>query len=396
MPMRTTAESRPASKSLIISGTYFPPQIGGISHMMASIGMALGRERVSCLTGVSTGGRAREESSAPRIYRRPEAFSKSSVVQAMGLIATMTQIMVQDRPRAVQIATVGEGYLGLWLRRWLKLPFLIYAHGNEIHALSGEGWPKPRLALRQADRVIAVSRFTSDLVQNAGVPPERIDLVHPGCDVTTLRPLPPRPDLRHRLLGSRAGDQVILTIANLVARKGHDMVLRSLPHVIRQVPRVVYLIVGDGPYRPELEDLTRSLGIQEHVVFTGQVPDEDIPDIYALSTVFIMPSRAQMELSDVEGFGLVFLEAGACGKPVIGGRSGGIPDAIEDGVTGFLVHPDEPGDVARALVGILTNPDLAARLGQQGRSRVVERFQWKHVADRIQEIIDRMCVRRAK
>jgi phosphatidyl-myo-inositol dimannoside synthase len=386
-----TTETSPTRRSLMISGTYYPPQVGGISHMMASIGEALGPERVSCLTGVSARDLRTAERTGPRVYRRPSAFARSALMQAMGLSAAIAQIMVQERPQAVQIATVGEGYLGLWLRRWLKLPFLVYAHGNEILALAGDGWPKARLALRNADRVVAVSRFTAGLVENAGVPPERIDLVHPGCDVDALQPRPSRPDLRRRLLGARAEDPVILTVGNIVARKGHDMVLRSLPHVIRHVPRVVYLIVGGGPYRPQLEELARMLGVQDHVVFAGQMPDEDLPDLYALSTVFVMASRAQMDRSDVEGFGLVFLEAGACGKPVVGGRSGGIPDAIEEGTSGFLVNPDEPEDIARALVRLLTHPELAARMGAQGRSRVVQRFQWKHVSERIQEIIEGMC-----
>jgi phosphatidylinositol alpha-1,6-mannosyltransferase len=123
------------------------------------------------------------------------------------------------------------------------------------------------------------------------------------------------------------------------------------------------------------------------VIFAGRAPAEDLPDIYALADVFVMLSREQLETCDVEGFGLVFLEASACAKPVIGGRSGGIPDAIVDGVTGLLVNPHDPEDIANALARLLMHRDLATRLGQQGRSWVVKYFSWGRAADQVQGIL---------
>jgi phosphatidylinositol alpha-1,6-mannosyltransferase len=123
-------------------------------------------------------------------------------------------------------------------------------------------------------------------------------------------------------------------------------------------------------------------------VFAGQVSADDLPDVYALSDVFAMPSRENLEEGDVEGFGLVFLEANACAKPVIGGRSGGIPDAILDGVTGFLVDSRDPHDVARSLARILGNNDLATRMGQEGRLRTVRDYSWARVGERVQGILE--------
>jgi phosphatidylinositol alpha-1,6-mannosyltransferase len=151
------------------------------------------------------------------------------------------------------------------------------------------------------------------------------------------------------------------------------------------VPDVSYLIVGRGRCRVELEQLATALGVRDRVIFAGGVSNDDLPHVFALSDVFVMPSR--QELKAVEGFGLVFLEAAACGKPVVGGRSGGIPDAIVDGVTGFLVHPTDHEDIARGLARLLTDEELATRLGQQGRRRVVEEFAWGRVASRVQEIL---------
>jgi phosphatidylinositol alpha-1,6-mannosyltransferase len=374
-------------KSLLISGDHFPPQIGGISHLMRGITSALGPDLVCCLTGQPANGAALGEDFGPRVYRRPAVFAaKAKYLRSVAWGATIAEIMVRDRPQIAQMATVGEGPLGLWLRRWLGLPFVVYAHGNEVLNAMSAGGQKLRVALQRAHRVLAVSHFTASLVQKTGVSPDRIEIVHPGCDSERFRPLFPRPDLRQKLLGERHKDKILLSVGNLVARKGHDMVLRALPRLREIVPGVTYLIIGEGTYRPQLENLALALGVRNHVVFAGRIA-EDLPDIYALADVFVMPSREQLEACDVEGFGLVFLEASACAKPVVGGRSGGVPDAIVDGVTGLLVNPHNPEDIANSLAQLLTNKDLANRLGQQGRSWVIKDFGWVRVADRVQEIL---------
>jgi len=358
---------------------------------MASIAAALGPTRVCCLTAVPRAPGTERASLESRIYRRPLAFASPTGLQALGLGAALAEIMARERPRVVQLAMASEGYLGLLMKRWLRLPFVIYAHGNEILEAMQSEWDKPRFALRSADRILANSRFTKDLVHKIGVEPDKIDIVHPGCDTDRFRPQEPRQGLRRALLGGRDHDRIVLTIGNLVARKGHDMVIRALPRLCRTIPNVTYLIVGDGPYRTNLERLAAATGVADRVVFAGRIPDDDLPDVYALGDVFIMPSREQADLCDVEGFGLVFLEANACAKPVVGGRSGGIPDAIVEGQTGFLVDPHDPEAVAVTLARVLGDRELAQRLGQQGRERVVGEFAWSRVADRVQAIVDSVC-----
>jgi phosphatidylinositol alpha-1,6-mannosyltransferase len=249
-------------------------------------------------------------------------------------------------------------------------------------------WDKPRAALRGAACVIANSRFTAGLVGEAGVEPERIRIVHPGCDIDHFRPLPVDVELKQQLLCDRAADRVILSVGGLVPRKGHDMVIRGLPGVLRRYPDVTYLIVtSDRRNYAPLDDLARAVGVREHVVFAYGRPTGDLPRIYALSDLFVMPSRERREACDAEGFGMVFLEASACGKAVVGGRSGGIGDAVVDGVTGLLVDPLDPADVAQAIVRVLEDRELAWRLGEQGRSRAVRDFTWTRVAGQVQEIL---------
>jgi phosphatidyl-myo-inositol dimannoside synthase len=382
-------------KSLLISGVYFPPQTGGISRYMERLASTLGPTQVCCLTGAVAETVEPFDASRPRVYRRPAIFKGSKGRRAMCWGATLSEIMIRERPRLVQLATAYEGNLGLWLRRWLKLPFVVYAYGNEILDAIQVGAATPRLALQTADRVLAISRFTADLVQKAGVAPDRIEVVYLGCDAHHFRPLPAKIELRQKLLRDRCTDRVILTVGNLVPRKGHDMVIRALPRLRETIPDVTYLIVGEGPNRSQLEVVAEAVGLRDRVIFAGKIPDPELPEIYALSDVFAMPSREHLENCNVEGFGLVFLEANACGKAVVGGRSGGIPDAIEDGVTGFLVNPNDPDDVAGAIARILTDKDLASRMGAQGRARVVNNFTWQTTGARVQEILESVVRERA-
>ena len=165
------------------------------------------------------------------------------------------------------------------------------------------------------------------------------------------------------------------------------MVIRALPYLLQTVPDVRYIIVGSGP-QATLDHLARELRVRDRVIFAGLVPDDDLPAIYALCDLFVMPSRQNLAQQSVEGFGLVYLEANACGKAVVGGRSGGVGDAVQDGVTGLLVDPHDPKDIANAVGILLTNRELARQLGEQGRSRVVKDFTWDTVGKRIQGILD--------
>ncbi|HYE34807.1 MAG TPA: glycosyltransferase family 4 protein [Methylocaldum sp.] len=374
-------------KSLLFSPVYFPPQTGGISRFMETIAVELGPEEVCCLTGgiLPTGDRLHEL--GVHVYRRPRACHGPRFVRSAMLATTLLEIILRERPQIVQLAAAHDGHVGLFLRWCLGIPYVVYAHGNEILAAQKASGSKTRLVLRSAARVIAVSKYTAHLVEQLGVKATRIEVIHPGCEVEFFRPQQPSLALRQQLLGTTTNEKVIVTVGNLVARKGQDMVIRALPRVLHAFPNTQYLVVGDGPYRPELEQLAAEVGVHEQVIFTGRIPNELLPEVYALSDVFVMPSREQCEASDVEGFGIVFLEASACGKPAVASCSGGIEDAVVEGVTGFLVDPLSPDEIAHALIRILSDANLAANLGKQGRERVVREFSWRRVADQIRRVL---------
>ena len=266
----------------------------------------------------------------------------------------------------------------------------VAAHGRELLLDPLVGKPVRRAlyhrarnyVMHHADRLFPVSRYTRHLLEERGVPRERITVVHNGTDPAHFHPMDVQ-DLRDEL--GLDHQKVVLTVSRLVQRKGIDTVLRALPELARRVPDVRYLIGGDGPDRERLEALTRSLYLTDRVRFVGPIGRDDLHRYYNACDVFVMPSREDRPF--VEGFGIAFLEANACGKPVVGARSGGIPDAVRHGETGLLVEPDDEAALADALHRLLCDTPLAARLGRNGRRRIREEASWHHVADQIYEAI---------
>ncbi len=188
---------------------------------------------------------------------------------------------------------------------------------------------------------------------------------------------------KYRLKGRRC----ILTVARLDDYKGIDKVLNALPRVLKKFPETFYLVVGDGPDKKRLKGLVATLGLIDRVRFAGRVPREEVIGLLNICEIFIMATRPIIHRGEVEGFGIVFVEAGALGKPVIGGISGGTVEAIKDGVTGLLVDPESTEDISNALLKLLKDTDFARQLGENGRKRVEGELNWSILGARAKEII---------
>jgi len=337
---------------------------------------------------------------ARRALLRPESLA---MYVNMALHAAAT--VMRERPRVILAARVlPEGVVANGVGRLLRVPVVVFAHGEEINRLRhGRPLPKRRCwtiaakrrclwrTYHRATRIIANSRFTHGLLVDGGIDADKVALIHPGTDPEHFLPGPKDPSLAKRW--QLRGKKVILTLARLRKRKGQDMTLRAMPRILAAVPDAVYVIAGAGPHEGRLRELANQLNIGEHVRFVGEVSPESMPVLYNLADVFVMPNRVLGESSDVEGFGIVFLEAGAAELPVIGGRSGGVPDAVADGRTGLLVDGESPDEIADAVTSVLGDPALARRLGQAGRRRVCGELTWQHSADRVAELIARMSRR---
>jgi len=309
-------------------------------------------------------------------------------------------------PRAVLAARIlPEGLVANAVAHRLDVPSVVLAHGEEVNRLlPGKALRKRRRltsalkrrflwnAYRAADRIVANSRNTAELLAAGGIDPDKVAVVHPGTDPERFRPMGKDAELVRRY--GLEGKKVVLTLGRLVIRKGQDMLIRALPRIRARVPEAVYLIVGRGGYESELRALARAEGVNDSVRFAGPADDADLPAVHNLADVFAMPNRLLPGSGDLEGFGIVFLEAGACEVPVVGGRSGGVPDAIDDGRTGLLVDGDRVEEIADAVVRILSEPALARRMGRAGRRRVLDELTWDHSAERIRLLIDDAAARR--
>jgi phosphatidylinositol alpha-1,6-mannosyltransferase len=382
--------------------TDFPPATGGIQTMMGSLAAELTGWELTVLAPEGPGAeafdcrqpyrvvRARRLGSGPGGSGPRGARTHSAARRSLpGMVARTVALATMRRPDLLLCAHPIDSLTGPFLRRALGIPYVVITHSRELRS------PRlrpllPRLFTR-ATRIMTNSRFTTREVVAMGVPEERVRLLPLGYDAGRFAGVTPSrlPDG----LGL-AGRPWLLTVARLDdAYKGIDTVLQALPRIAERVPAVQYVVAGDGRLRPDLERLAGALGCRDRAHFVGRVSDADLAALYEGCTAFVMASRDRTSDGGVEGFGLVFLEANSFGKPVLGGNSGGIPDAVLDGITGLLADPEDARHVADQAIRLLTDSDLAQRLGEQGRERVLRERTWSACAGRLQRVVEEALVK---
>jgi phosphatidylinositol alpha-1,6-mannosyltransferase len=278
---------------------------------------------------------------------------------------------------------IPEGLVGLLLHQTLGVRYTVWVHGEEVSMYMR--YPTKRRLMpevfRRAHAVLCNSSFSRGQAHSAGTPTEKLHVVNPCVDWARFQSVREVDALRerHRL----AGKTVVLSVGRLTRRKGHDHMLQALARLRRR--DVVYLVLSDGELEAELHNLARELDLEGVVQFVGPVSAAELPAYYRVSDVFAMPNRVLAD-GDVEGFGLVFLEASASGLAVIGGRSGGVVDAVAHEETGLLVDGASVSDVASALARLLDDRALRRRFGERGRQWTRERFDWTAASRSVLEI----------
>ncbi|WP_375485430.1 glycosyltransferase family 4 protein [uncultured Jatrophihabitans sp.] len=279
------------------------------------------------------------------------------------------------------------GLLAPSLRRAGAERIVATTHGHEA------GWailPAARYALRRiadgCDVVTYLGRYTRDRLAPLMAGRTKLVQLTPGVDVETFTPTADPTAVRVRYdLGDRP---TIVCVSRLVPRKGQDRLVDALPIIRQVVPDAVLLLVGAGPYEQDLRDRARAAGVSDAVVFTGGVAHAELPAHYAAGDVFAMPCRTRRAGLDVEGLGIVFLEASATGLPVLAGDSGGAPDAVRDGETGYVVDGRDVPVIAERLIALLQNAPLRGRLGAAGRAWVERDWRWDLLAARLRSLLD--------
>ena len=272
---------------------------------------------------------------------------------------------------------------------------IIVAHGKEITKVKkGRLQKKFQKTVEQATLVVAVSQFTQREIykrlENEQL--KHIVFIPNGIELENNYYTKDYNDLIKQL-GFSQDSKVILTLARVIERKGHDTVIRALPKILKEFPETVYIIAGPRQakkYYQNLSDLIAKLNLKDHVIFTDEVSKQNLIKFYSLCDVYVMVSKEIFDKGDSEGFGITFLEANACERPVIGSYSGGIPDAIENDKSGFLVPPDNEEVLAEKILNLFRNPDMGTNIGKYGRQRVEQYFTWQKIT---QKLIDEFSER---
>lgn len=365
----------------------FPPRTGGIQNFVHALAV---RRPTDSLVVYASSWRGAAEFDAAQPFE---------VVRA-----DTTVLLPTPRTRREAVALAAEygcdtAWYGAMAPLGLLAPALRAAgvthqvaqtHGHEA------GWaalPGARGLLRRIGRHVDVVTYLGDyfrtrLARAIGPGGARLERLAPGVDTAKFRPdlVAGEGAAIRRELGL-ADRPVIVCVSRLVPRKGQDTLIRALPEVRRRVRDAALLIVSGGPDADRLRKLARASGVADHVVFTGSVPAEALPHYYAAGDVFAMPCRSRRGGLEVEGLGIVYLEASATGLPVVAGDSGGAPDAVRDGETGFVVGGRDVPALADRLVTLLSDRALAERMGKAGRAWVETDWRWDVIADRMATLL---------
>ncbi|NEA65819.1 glycosyltransferase family 4 protein [Streptomyces sp. SID12488] len=378
-------------KTLIVTND-FPPRPGGIQAFLHNMALRLDPDRV--VVYASTWKRGPEGARATAAFDAEQPFT-----------------VVRDRTRMLLPTPAVTGRAALLLREhgctsvWfgaaaplgLMAPALRKAGAERLVATTHgheAGWaqlPAARQLLRRigesTDTITYLGEYTRSRIASALTPraARRMVQLPPGVDEKTFHPESGGAAVRARL--GLTDRPVVVCVSRLVPRKGQDTLILAMPRILAVEPETVLLIVGGGPYGRELRKLAHETGVADSVRFTGPVPWAELPAHYGAGDVFAMPCRTRRGGLDVEGLGIVYLEASATGLPVVAGDSGGAPDAVLDGETGWVVRGTSVEEAADRITVLLGDAELRARMGERGRAWVEEKWRWDLLAEELKALL---------
>jgi phosphatidyl-myo-inositol dimannoside synthase len=375
----------------VLFANDFPPVTSGISTYLSKLWQHMPPDRAEVFAPKVTGSELVDAAFPVAVHRVPMPLGENlpaKLVKSAVPAAWLLNRILDRTPSKLHCGQVfSSGWLGYACKKWFGIPYVVYVYGSETARLAGSARTQDLMTsiLNEAEHVVADSDSTKDEFRDFGIPRDKLMRIYPGVDPLVFAPSPPDPVWVKRL--GLEGKRVLLTVARLDQRKGHDTVIRAMPDLPDDV---VYLIPSRGREEDRLKALVTELGQDDRIQFLGFVSDDDLPKLYNLCDIHVMPNRVTegTELAgDLEGFGITFVEAGACGKPVIGGRSGGAVESVLHGQTGLLVDPTSGEEVVQAILSLLDNPDEARQLGSQARERVERELDWRILAEDLRAIL---------
>jgi phosphatidylinositol alpha-1,6-mannosyltransferase len=381
-------------KRALLVTNDFPPIVSGISTLFYEFLKRTDRDRYVLIAPRVKGAKKIDQKAQLNVRRVWIPAGESKISKCFKTLLSVFYILffsLRHRPSMLHCGQVlSNGYGGLLCKKLLGIPYSVWVYGSETIRF-GRFSPLERLMkwiLSETKRVVVISSFTEKEYLDFSVSPHKIVRLPPGVETDFFTPK--EKDEKLVELYSLKDKVVLLTISRLDERKGHDMVLKAIPKLLPDYPDIIYLIVGKGREEERLRKIVSENELKDTVIFAGYVHEDQLPKYYNLCDIFVLPNRISEKSAlrgDYEGFGIVFLEASACGKPVIGGRSGGVTDAILNGVTGHLVDPLSPEDITSIIRRLLDDRALREKMGNAGRDWVVKNFDWKVLMKRFEDIL---------
>jgi phosphatidyl-myo-inositol dimannoside synthase len=370
-------------RTLVVTND-FPPRQGGIQTFVAALLERRPPDSLVVLASDHAGSAEYDAGLAYPVVRRPTGMLLPTRATARAAVGLAQRYGCDT---AFYGAAAPLGLLAPALREAGVRHQVGATHGHET------GWvalPGARAVMRKIaaglDVVTYISEYTHRRLAPALADRTRMARLSPGVDVEQFTPSADGAAVRRR---HGIGDApLVVCVSRLVARKGQDVLVEGWPQVLARHPDARLMLVGGGPLETRLRRAVADRGLTSSVVLTGPVPPGDLPAYYAAATVFAMPCRTRRAGLDVEGLGMVFLEAAACGRPVVAGTSGGAPEAVDDGVTGHVVEPRDPAAVAAAITDLLDDPAKADAMGAAGRAWVERQWSWTTIADTFARLLE--------
>ncbi|WP_029631255.1 glycosyltransferase family 4 protein [Zavarzinella formosa] len=367
---------------ILLFSDIFPPKTGGSGRWFWEIYSRLPREEVLIAAGRGAGAEAFDKTHDLKMLRLPIEMrtrgirSFSNLKHYLKLASMVGKIVKREKITAIHCArNLPEGFMAYLVQRRRGTKYLCYVHGEDVGVSSTSrelAWMTRRV-FAGASMVVANSNNTRNmLLKEWNLPEAKVRLLYPGVDTKRFSPVPASETERAEL--GWTGRKVLLTVGRLQKRKGHDCLIKAVKTIREKHPDVLYAILGDGEELPHLKKLVESEGVADHVQFVGEVTDAILMRCYQQCDLFVLPNRTIGK--DFEGFGMVLLEAQACGKPVVAGASGGTAETMQIPETGRVVNCDTPEPLAKLLIEMLDNPAELKAMGERGRQWVCDRFDW--------------------
>lgn len=366
-------------KKILLVTNDFGPRTGGIETFVIGLLERIAGHKVFVFTS-NQGDTTSYDKNWQEEFGITVIRDRSRILLPSWRVTRVAKKIVSDQKIEVVIfgAAAPLGLMGGALRKSGVKKIVALTHGHEVW------WAKIfpfNLAInrigRTSDHLTYLGEFTRNAISKALAKKDAQAMVKiaPGIDTGHFIPQPD--SMAKRIKLGLENKKIIISVGRLVHRKGQDKLIEAMPMIIKRIPNAHLLLVGEGPYREHLENLVRKLNLQENVTFAGRILYDKLPSYLSAADLFAMPSRSRFFGLEVEGLGIVYLEASACGIPVVAGNSGGAPDAVLEGITGLCVDGTNVEQIASAVIAICSDAQRASELGANGRNWIVDQWRWE-------------------